>query len=273
MSFTKPICIKLWRYSGFKCAAPACGQLLEMPGNGTIGEAAHIIGEKKGAARYDAFYINRNSFENGIYLCTSCHRMIDRDPEGYPTELLKEWKEQSNKQALDDLMPGRKLPVHGAVDIIAERDRAKNYLDRHAPLFNIIEQLFFFHSRKPNNKVSNITILNDLKSAIARAESLMNPFGVNRKEEYCYSEPLKRRQAELQRHLKLVRAAVPILKDLELDFERSTSIDKVTFFDIPELEDPISTEGKILHRYRIHYREFVDFLNNADNWKVNAVVD
>lgn len=43
-----------------------------------IGEAAHIIGNKENSARYkEKAKINKDSVENGIWLCRNCHKKVD----------------------------------------------------------------------------------------------------------------------------------------------------------------------------------------------------
>lgn len=275
MPFKKNICIELWRHSGYKCAAPACRQLLQMPGKNTIGEAAHIHGEKKGSARYESEEpdLDRNSIENGIYLCTSCHRKVDSDPDGYPSQTLRKWKEDSYRQTLDELRPGRKMPMRGAVDILDERERAENYLHRHFPLYEIISDLFFYHSDEPNNIVNDFEKLTLLKNAIAKAYSMIKPFGIDRKDEYCYSEPCKGFQEEMERHLQLIRDVVPIARYIELDFRRARSPDRKNCIGMPALDEPISFEAKAFHRYRVHYSDFRKFLDNAENWKAVSNAD
>lgn len=86
-----------------------------------IGECAHIEGEHSGnplksippAARYNPSMTDeeRNAFPNLIYLCASCHREIDKIPEGeeyYTVSFLKELKykhESAVRQAIIDAFP------------------------------------------------------------------------------------------------------------------------------------------------------------------------
>ena len=64
-----------------------------------IGEAAHIIGNAKGSARYEEkTIVNKSSVENGIWLCRNCHKLVDSNGgKDYPTEKLKQWKIEHNK--------------------------------------------------------------------------------------------------------------------------------------------------------------------------------
>ena len=45
----------------------------------------------------------RKSFENGIWLCQSCSKLIDSDVKRYSIEKLKKWKELSEQLAVLDL--------------------------------------------------------------------------------------------------------------------------------------------------------------------------
>lgn len=91
----KILCTK----SGNRCALPNCRAILvedatKTDGASLIAEAAHIKGENHGSARYDASMTDeeRNSYENRILLCPSCHTKIDKQPNTYPVELLQRYK-------------------------------------------------------------------------------------------------------------------------------------------------------------------------------------
>ena len=60
-----------------------------------LGEAAHIAGKKKDAARYRADMTDdeRADPDNGLWLCASCHTMVDKiDGVDFPEQKLREWK-------------------------------------------------------------------------------------------------------------------------------------------------------------------------------------
>lgn len=42
----------------------------------------------------------RKSFENGIWLCQSCSKLIDTDITRYPKELLQSWKQLAEQTAI-----------------------------------------------------------------------------------------------------------------------------------------------------------------------------
>ena len=55
-----------------------------------IGEMAHMVGKKPGAPRYDGSMsdADRNSYENLILLCPTCHVKIDKQVDAYAVEKL-----------------------------------------------------------------------------------------------------------------------------------------------------------------------------------------
>ena len=64
-----------------------------------IGEIAHIEGLNPDSPRYNPNMTNkeRNSYVNLIILCPTCHTKIDKDPNYYTVEKLK----QIPKSAID----------------------------------------------------------------------------------------------------------------------------------------------------------------------------
>jgi hypothetical protein len=76
-----------------------------------IAEAAHVLpsginGPRAGKAnQYPK--VERNSSENGIWLCVSCHDQIDADPDAYSPSKLFRWKK--NQEALIRSIVGKDL--------------------------------------------------------------------------------------------------------------------------------------------------------------------
>ena len=92
---------------GRRCSNPACRKLTcganTNPEKVTnIGVAAHICAAAQGGPRYDASMTpeERKSFENGIWLCQSCSKLIDTDITRYPKELLQSWKQLAEQTAI-----------------------------------------------------------------------------------------------------------------------------------------------------------------------------
>ena len=70
--------------------------------------AAHITAAAKGGPRYDNNMTSqeRKAYENGIWLCQSCSKLIDSDVQRYSTDKLKKWKEISEQMAVLELETG-----------------------------------------------------------------------------------------------------------------------------------------------------------------------
>lgn len=45
----------------------------------------------------------RKSFENGIWLCQSCSKLIDTDINRYPREMLQNWKKSAEQAAIEEV--------------------------------------------------------------------------------------------------------------------------------------------------------------------------
>ena len=98
-----------------RCASPGCRCLLtedatEQDDGVIVGEAAHIRGEKPGAARHDPSYPadKVNSYENLIYLCPSCHTLIDKQGKSYTIDTILKWKtdhERAMRERTEEALP------------------------------------------------------------------------------------------------------------------------------------------------------------------------
>lgn len=86
----------LWGRAAGICSNPRCREdltvLLEKSGNYNVGEMAHVIAKKeKGPRGVEGG--GSDTYENLILLCPTCHRHIDKSPEGTHTvDQLHEWK-------------------------------------------------------------------------------------------------------------------------------------------------------------------------------------
>ena len=116
-NFTTETVNSLGKRVGFLCSNPACGKHTSGPHTDPakvtiIGEAAHITAASIGGPRYDANMTraDRRSIENGIWLCSSCSDLIDKDPAPYPVSLLKKWKVDAEQTMLANLMGQQKDP-------------------------------------------------------------------------------------------------------------------------------------------------------------------
>ena len=93
---------------GYYCSNPNCRKATIGPTSDkdkalNIGIAAHITAASEGGARYneELSHSERKDIDNGIWLCANCATLIDRDPDFYTVEVLKEWKESDEKKALE----------------------------------------------------------------------------------------------------------------------------------------------------------------------------
>jgi hypothetical protein len=95
---------------GFICSNAECNMLTIGPNsdknkNTSIGVAAHIKAASEGGPRYDKNLSSeeRQDINNGIWLCQSCSRLIDRDIKKYTTDLLQKWKKNAESVASERL--------------------------------------------------------------------------------------------------------------------------------------------------------------------------
>lgn len=97
--FTQATIKMLAERVGHLCSNPECrvltrGAKYGSSGSAGIGVAAHITAAAVGGPRYDAELTKqqRKDYDNGIWLCQSCARIIDVDVPKYPVSVLKSWK-------------------------------------------------------------------------------------------------------------------------------------------------------------------------------------
>jgi hypothetical protein len=92
----------LWSNAAGRCSFPSCNEKLSVEEAAgvtpyTLGEMAHIKGNRAGSNRYDAMQseLERDSYENLILLCPTHHTLIDRsENEGlYTVEYLHDIKQ------------------------------------------------------------------------------------------------------------------------------------------------------------------------------------
>lgn len=92
----------LWGRAGARCSAPGCpadlSRTLAKRGDVALGEMAHVIGRKPGAARSRRGRGADDSYANLILLCPNHHRLVDAAPADFPVELLHEWKASWEEQ-------------------------------------------------------------------------------------------------------------------------------------------------------------------------------
>ncbi len=94
----------LWASSGGYCQNPSCNTDLfaffESGDITSIEELAHIIGFSTNAARGKSKLSKgqRNSFDNIILLCPTCHTLIDKAKKHYSVSILGRWKRDHTRR-------------------------------------------------------------------------------------------------------------------------------------------------------------------------------
>lgn len=108
---------------GMLCSNPNCRQPTSGPQEDpakvlNIGVAAHITGAAPGGPRFDGNMSPeaRCAFDNGIWLCQNCAKLVDNDARRFASDVLREWKRLSECAAL------LAIEEPGAVDDIRTSD-------------------------------------------------------------------------------------------------------------------------------------------------------
>jgi hypothetical protein len=107
----------LWADAAGRCSFPECFLRLTADGNRasggyTLGEMAHIKGERPGSNRYDPCQPedDRNSDQNLILLCPTHHTLVDRpeNEEEFPVERLQGFK-ASHEAEIESRLSDRRI--------------------------------------------------------------------------------------------------------------------------------------------------------------------
>ncbi|TMU57118.1 hypothetical protein [Flagellimonas algicola] len=102
----------LKKRAAFICSNPNCRAMTISPSEEDenkfiyIGKAAHITAASEGGPRYDSDLTSeeRSSINNGIFLCSSCADMIDKNNGiDFETSLINDWKTQHEEWIRDNL--------------------------------------------------------------------------------------------------------------------------------------------------------------------------
>lgn len=99
---------------GWRCSQPSCRRATVGPQQGEprgvviAGEAAHITAAASGGPRYDASLAReeRRHISNGIWLCSACADIIDKDFRNYSVATLRQWRELAEREAHQALVGG-----------------------------------------------------------------------------------------------------------------------------------------------------------------------
>lgn len=91
--------LRLFSEAAGHCQRPECLDPLfpvELGGDKHIAEMAHVIPHGEAGPRYEDRPVrdfDPDAFENLILLCPTCHTKIDKDPDGFPRNVLLDWKQ------------------------------------------------------------------------------------------------------------------------------------------------------------------------------------
>ena len=109
-NFSSKVKEELAKRVAFLCSNPKCrrktiGPKESSEGSVSIGVACHIFAAapKGPRANQDLSSDERSSIDNGIWLCSNCSALIDKDPGAYPPDLLLKWKQDAEQRALSQL--------------------------------------------------------------------------------------------------------------------------------------------------------------------------
>lgn len=135
--FTVDIKRTLAKRAGEKCSL--CGIGTSKPHSDAdnfinLGEAAHIKGKRRDKFnRYDERMTDteRSSIENGIWLCRTCHKKIDRDDKKYTVDFLTTTKAK-HEQRVDCGFYDQKFPDH----------EPQQKVEHDQKIFNLSQEVF-----------------------------------------------------------------------------------------------------------------------------------
>jgi hypothetical protein len=92
------------------CSNPECHQTTSGPQKDSekainVGVAAHITAASENGPRFNSSLSSsqRQSVENGIWLCQNCAKLVDNDPNRYSVEVLHQWKKITEEGTLREL--------------------------------------------------------------------------------------------------------------------------------------------------------------------------
>jgi hypothetical protein len=118
---------------GYRCSNPKCRAYTVGPNekkdkSTRIGEAAHISAAAAGGPRYDEGMtsIQRSDISNGIWLCSSCSDLVDKDPENYDVELLRKWKVDAEFKMYENIKGSKRVSEKYGVTPFLEIDLRYN---------------------------------------------------------------------------------------------------------------------------------------------------
>lgn len=159
----------LWSAAAGRCSYPGCWQQLSISDAGeaaphTIGEMAHIRGEREGSRRHDPAQspAERDDYQNLILLCPTHHTLIDRSENEakYTVEVLLQWKSTHEQRVLERLdIDEHDSKTRVAQEILILLAENRESRARYGPTSNIAK-------KEPNNESVHAVWLSERLSII-----------------------------------------------------------------------------------------------------------
>ncbi|XP_064385969.1 uncharacterized protein LOC135334631 [Halichondria panicea] len=115
-----------------RCDATTFGPVANNPIKSiNIGQAAHIAAAAPGGPRYDPTMTpeERAGVTNGMWMCSNCHDIIDRDVDEYPTAKLRAMRKKAEQRAKAEMGVGTSKGVSETTDGVAVGVSAATIVD------------------------------------------------------------------------------------------------------------------------------------------------
>lgn len=137
--FKQPAVDVLARRAANICSNPDCvaitsGPTLDVEGTTNVSEAAHIYGASSGSSRFDSAMspAERSAVSSGIWLCSTCHTLVDDDPLKFPGDSRVTFTTSGCRpQILDAMFSGRTIQFQLLRDIsVTESDRVSLHSEK-----------------------------------------------------------------------------------------------------------------------------------------------
>jgi tetratricopeptide (TPR) repeat protein len=190
--FSSAVKRRLAERVGFCCSNPNCQKPTSGPssdplGAVNIGVASHITAAAPGGPRYDPLrtHEERQSPDNGIWLCQNCGKLVDNDERGFPAPLLDSWKASAETRARNSIespyYPLQQTTGSAALVVLSEKvnvlaDWATDNIE--SDLDKILEEFREGHKREARQRLERVKtksvwdVLNPtVKAKILRVEA------------------------------------------------------------------------------------------------------
>ncbi|MEP6683923.1 MAG: hypothetical protein ABJA35_11715 [Parafilimonas sp.] len=123
--FTRRTIDILGKRVAFLCSNPNCRKHTIGPNQNPekatiIGIAAHITAASPEGPRYDVTLTEseRLHIDNGIWLCSNCAMLIDKDENRYSVALLNSWKADAENEMLENLFGKTKIYIQKVIPFL-----------------------------------------------------------------------------------------------------------------------------------------------------------